>query len=179
MKETNCLTFPSEKPPVTSSNCYETIKNASILIKRFIFLYFGTNVDWTNAFVTTCSVLNSCYHGSEETSQNCQKSLFCVDFFHQNGFESAATSQWIKIESKAFCVSYTLPYDRPGVISSLSQVQNFFVMRGNATPIQTPKTHPASGNPLMNFFDRGSAEKLITFLASFPKRKTVFGTLKG
>jgi hypothetical protein len=28
-----------EKPPVTSSNCYETIKNASILIK------LGTNVD--------------------------------------------------------------------------------------------------------------------------------------
>jgi hypothetical protein len=41
-----------EKPPVTSSNCYETMKNASILIK------LGTTVDWTIAFVTTCSVLN-------------------------------------------------------------------------------------------------------------------------
>jgi hypothetical protein len=40
----------TENPPVTSSNCYETMKNASILIK------LGTNVDWTFAFVTTCSV---------------------------------------------------------------------------------------------------------------------------
>jgi hypothetical protein len=35
-----------EKPPVTSSNCYETMKNASILMK------LGTNVDWTIASVT-------------------------------------------------------------------------------------------------------------------------------
>jgi hypothetical protein len=42
----------SEKPPVTSSNCYEAMKNASILIK------LGTNVDWTIAFVKTCSDLN-------------------------------------------------------------------------------------------------------------------------
>jgi hypothetical protein len=42
----------TEKPPLTSSNCYETMKNASILIKR------GTNVNWTIAFVKTCSVLN-------------------------------------------------------------------------------------------------------------------------
>jgi hypothetical protein len=41
-----------EKPPVTNSNCYETMKNASILIKLFI------NADWTIAFVTRCSVLN-------------------------------------------------------------------------------------------------------------------------
>jgi hypothetical protein len=37
-----------EKSPVTSSNCYKTIKSASVLIK------LGTNVDWTIAFVTTC-----------------------------------------------------------------------------------------------------------------------------
>jgi hypothetical protein len=41
-----------QKPPVTSSNCYETLKNASILIK------FGTHVNCTIAIVTTCSVLN-------------------------------------------------------------------------------------------------------------------------
>jgi hypothetical protein len=37
-----------EKPHVTSSNCYETMKNASILMK------LGTYVDWTIAFVTAC-----------------------------------------------------------------------------------------------------------------------------
>jgi hypothetical protein len=41
-----------EKSPVASSNCYKTIKNASILIK------LGKNVDWTVAFEQTCSVLN-------------------------------------------------------------------------------------------------------------------------
>jgi hypothetical protein len=41
-----------EKSPVTSSNCYKTKITASILIK------LGTNVNWTIAFVTTCSVLN-------------------------------------------------------------------------------------------------------------------------
>jgi hypothetical protein len=40
-----------EKPPVKSSNCYETIKKASILFK------LGTNVNWTIAFVTAYSIL--------------------------------------------------------------------------------------------------------------------------
>jgi hypothetical protein len=34
-----------EMPPVTSSNCFETMKYASILMKR------GTNVNWTIASV--------------------------------------------------------------------------------------------------------------------------------
>jgi hypothetical protein len=38
----------------------------------------------------------------EGTSQNWQKSLFCLDFYHQNLIQSAATSKWIEIESKAF-----------------------------------------------------------------------------
>jgi hypothetical protein len=41
-----------EKPPVTSSNCYETMKNASVLMK------LGTNVDWTIAYVIACPILN-------------------------------------------------------------------------------------------------------------------------
>jgi hypothetical protein len=44
----------------------------------------------------------SCYHDNEGSSQNCQKSLFCVDFFHQNWFQNATTSQWIEKESNAF-----------------------------------------------------------------------------
>jgi hypothetical protein len=39
-----------EKPD-KCSNCYETIKNALILIK------LGTNVDWTITFVPACSIL--------------------------------------------------------------------------------------------------------------------------
>jgi hypothetical protein len=42
-----------EKPPVTSSSCYETIKKASIL-----FFKLGPNVDLTIAFVTAYSIVN-------------------------------------------------------------------------------------------------------------------------
>jgi hypothetical protein len=62
-----------EKSPFTSSNCYKTMKTASILIK------LGKKVDWTIAFVK-----------------------YVKSFFDQNCFQSAATSQWIEIESKAF-----------------------------------------------------------------------------
>jgi hypothetical protein len=41
-----------EKPSVTSSNCYETMKNDSILMR------LGTNVNWTIASVTACSIVN-------------------------------------------------------------------------------------------------------------------------
>jgi hypothetical protein len=41
-----------EKHPVTSSNCYETMKNASILMK------LATNVDWKIISLTACSILN-------------------------------------------------------------------------------------------------------------------------
>jgi hypothetical protein len=56
-----------EKPPVTSSNCYETLKNALILMK------LGTNVDWNITFVTACSILNFLLLWQRGTSQICQK----------------------------------------------------------------------------------------------------------
>jgi hypothetical protein len=71
-----------EKSPVTSSNCYKTINTASILIK------LGTNVEWTIAFVTTFSGFNFLLPLQQGTSEtNCQKSLFCGVFFHQNRFQ--------------------------------------------------------------------------------------------
>jgi hypothetical protein len=39
-----------EKSPVTSSNCYKTMKTASILIK------LGTRIDWTIAFVSLFTI---------------------------------------------------------------------------------------------------------------------------
>jgi hypothetical protein len=73
------ITVSIEKSPVTSSNCYKTIKTASVLIK------LGTNDDWIIAFVKTCSNLISCFNGSKGTSQ-----------------KSAANSQWIEIESNPY-----------------------------------------------------------------------------
>jgi hypothetical protein len=46
--------------------------------------------------------LNFLYHGNEGTSKNCQNYYFALIFFHQNLFQSAATSQGIEIESNAF-----------------------------------------------------------------------------
>jgi hypothetical protein len=54
----------------------------------------------------------------------------------------------------------------------------FLAMKGTAAPLQTPKqkgAHPPSGNPLMYLLNGGGAEKVITFLTTFLKRKTVFG----
>jgi hypothetical protein len=70
-----------EKPPVTSSNCYETMKNASILMK------LGTNVDWTIALATTCSIVNFQLPWQQGTSQNCEKSLFCIVFSIKTDFK--------------------------------------------------------------------------------------------
>jgi hypothetical protein len=86
----------TEKPPLTSSNCYDTMKNALILIK------LGTNVDWTIAFVTTCLVLNFLLLWQRGDISKLPKITFCLAFFHRNLFQSAATSQGIEIESKAF-----------------------------------------------------------------------------
>jgi hypothetical protein len=63
-----------------------------------------------------------------------------------------------------FSVGYTLPYDRSGVIFSLSQVQNFLGDEGAAAPFKPPKqreAHPPSGNPLMYLLD--GAEKVLTY----------------
>jgi hypothetical protein len=87
-----------EKPPVTSSNWYETMKNASILVK------LGTNVNWTIASVTACSILNFLLPWQRGTSQNCLKSLFCIAFFPS------------KLISK--CCNFSMDWDR--VICSIS-----------------------------------------------------------
>jgi hypothetical protein len=70
-----------EKPPVTSSNCYESMKNASILKK------LGTNVDWTIASVTACSIVHFLLSCNGGTSQNCHNSLFCIVFFIKSDFK--------------------------------------------------------------------------------------------
>jgi hypothetical protein len=86
------MTVFIEKSPVTSSDCYKTIKTASILIK------LGTNIDLTIAFVTLCSVFNFLLPWQRWDISKLQKLLFCVNFFHF----SVATYQWIETESNPF-----------------------------------------------------------------------------
>jgi hypothetical protein len=42
-------------------------------------------------------------------------------------------------------------------------------------PPKQKGAHPPSGNPLMYHFNGGGAEKVVTFLTTFLKRKTVLG----
>jgi hypothetical protein len=65
------------EPPVTSSNCYETIKNASILIK------LGTNVNWNIAFVKAFS----CYHGNGGLLKIAKNHYFALIFFIKTDFK--------------------------------------------------------------------------------------------
>jgi hypothetical protein len=55
----------------------------------------------------------------------------------------------------------------------------FLAMRGATAPFKSLKqkgVHPPSGNPLMNLLDKGwRRKKIIIFLSTFRKRKTLFG----
>jgi hypothetical protein len=150
------MTVFIEKPLVTSSNCYETMKNASILIK------LGTKVDWTFAFVTTCSVLNLLLPWQRGDSSKLPKITILRWFFPSKLILKCCnfSMDWDRVKGFFFSVGYTLPYNRPGVIFSLSQVQNFLGNEGTTDPLKTPQTaHPPSGNSLVYFLDGGRRRK--------------------
>jgi hypothetical protein len=74
-------------------------------------------------------------------------------------------------------VGYTLPYNRSGVIFSLSLVQSFLGDEGDYRPLQTPppKEGGTSGNHLMYLLVGGLAEKVVTFLLNISQTKKVLG----
>jgi hypothetical protein len=130
-----------EKPPVTSSNSYETRKNASILIK------LGTNDDWTIAFVTTCSVLNFLLPWQQENiSKLPQNHYFASSFSIKIYFKVLQLLKGLRWSQRIFSVGYTVPYERPGA------------MRGTSASFKPPKqkgAHPSSGDTLMYLLDGG------------------------
>jgi hypothetical protein len=68
-----------EKPPETSSNFYETMKNASILMK------LGTNVNYTTASVTACSIVTFLLPWQRGNVEKLPKiTILHWFFFHQN-----------------------------------------------------------------------------------------------
>jgi hypothetical protein len=148
----------TEKPSVTSSNCYyETLKNALILIK------LGTNVDLTIDFVTTCSVLNFLLPWQQEDISKLPKTTilrwyfssklipkccnFSMDCDLAKGF-SALVSHYITIDLGSFIVSH--------------KSKIFLAMMGTTAPFKPPKqkgAHPSFGNHLMYHFHTGAAPK--------------------
>jgi hypothetical protein len=62
----------------------------------------------------------------------------------------------------------TLPYDRPKTIFSPSHTALF-------KPPKQKGAYPPSGNPLINLFDRGGVEKVITFYQHISNVKQCLG----
>jgi hypothetical protein len=162
-----------KKYSVSSSNCYKTIKTASIPI------ILGTNVGWTIYLVTTCSVLNFMLPWQRGTSQNCHKSLFHVDCFPSKLILNCCNflMDWDKV--KGF--GNTLRYGRSGVIFSLIQVQTFLGDVGGLPPLQSPQTEGGT-SPLWQLLGisplvRGRADILVTFLNNIFQTKTSVGDL--
>jgi hypothetical protein len=93
-----------------------------------------------------------------------KKHYFALIFSIKIDFKVLPLLNGLIKSQRLFSIGYTLPYDRPGAIFSLSQVQNFLGDEADSTPLQTPKqkgAHPPSGNPLMYLLDGGRAEKVV------------------
>jgi hypothetical protein len=163
------MTVFIEKPPVTSSKCYKTLKNALILMK------LGRYVNLIIISVTTNSIIIFCNHGNGGTSQNCEISLFCIVFFPSKLLSKCCnfSMQWDRVKGFSALVKCNLKIDlRPFLVCHMSKI--FLAMRGTTAPFKLPKqegAHPPSGNPLMYHFHGGARRKNGQFLIAFLKRK--------
>jgi hypothetical protein len=70
-----------------------------------------------------------------------------------------------------------LPYDRSGVIFSLSQVQTYLGDKSDCRPFNPPKQKGEHTPSVMCILDRGRAEKVVTFLNNIFQIKTNVGGL--
>jgi hypothetical protein len=84
---------------------------------------------------------------------------------------------WDRVKDWLFSVSYTLPYDRPGVILVSYKFKFFLATRGTtAKPPKQKESHHPTGNPLMYRFDRGRRRKSDHFFRNISQTKnTVWG----
>jgi hypothetical protein len=140
-----------EKPPVTSSNCYETIKNASILKFPVTMAYAGR---------LKITILHY-FFPSKLISKCCN---FPMHWERVKDF-SALVTRYLKIDLRPFLACH------------MSKI--FLAMRGTAAPLQTPKqkgAHSPSANPLMYHCDGGLSRKSDHFfLQHFSNEKQCFG----
>jgi hypothetical protein len=153
-----------EKSPVTSSNCYKTIKTASILKK------LGTNVDWIIAFATTCSGLNFLLPWQWMDISKLQKITILRWFFPSKLFSMCCnfSMDW---ESNAFqrWLHITLWL----IWGHFLQFQNF--LGDEPPPFKPPKqkgAHLPSGNPLMYLLVGGPQRKSDHFFINISQTKT-------
>jgi hypothetical protein len=83
---------------------------------------------------------------------------FVLIFFHQNWFQSAATSQSIQLSQRLFSVGYTLPYDRSG--SFLASHKSKIFLATTSLPLFNPPSPKQKGaHPPWFTFMMGVAPK--------------------
>jgi hypothetical protein len=171
-----------EKPTVTSSNCYETMKNASILIKlnASILIKLGTNVDWTIAFVTTlfvcfgfyvtstqyrsyrdvpCSVLNFLLPWQRGDISK-MPIITILPWFFPSKFISKCynfSRDWDSVKGFSALVTRYRRIDLGSFLAS-QKSKIFLAMRGTSPP-----SNPISGNHLMYVLDGGRHRKSAHF----------------
>jgi hypothetical protein len=118
------------------ASCYnETMKNASILIK------LGTNVDWTIAFVTTCSVLNFLLPWQWGDISKLPKITILPQFFPSKIISKCCnfSRDWDRVKGFSALVTRYLMIDLGSFLAS-HKSKIFLAMRRTTAPLQTPQT---------------------------------------
>jgi hypothetical protein len=131
---------------VTSSNFFKIIKTATILIK------LGTNVDWTSAVVTTCSVLNFLIPRQRVDISKLPKNHY-FELVFSIKIDFNISLDWDRIKGFSALVTCCIMIELGSFLASYKS-RKFLAMRGGCRPFQTPKqkgAHPPSGNPLISF----------------------------
>ena len=151
----------SEKPPLTSSDCYKTMKNASIVIK------LGINVDWAIVFQTACSMINFLLPWQRGGVSKLPKTVILHWIFFSKWISNCYTFLIDLLRVKGFSVlvkCYLRIILRP---FPASQMSNFFLSdEGGFAPLQTPwqrGAHPPFGTPLTYLFHGGRRRKRTQF----------------
>jgi hypothetical protein len=159
-----------QKLPVISSNCYETLKNASILIK------FGTHVDWTIAIVTTCSVLNFLLPWQRGDISNLPNINIFRWFFPLKLILKCCnfSMDWDRVKGFSELVTHYLMVDLGSFLASHST--KFSWRWGRLPPPSTPPTYrkghiPHLVTPWCTFRIGGGSEKVVTFFSNIFKTK--------
>jgi hypothetical protein len=166
------MAFFIEKSPLTSLNCHETMKNASILIKTWhkcwLDHYLCNNMlslkfPLTMATRRHLKIAKNRYFAlifpSKLISKCCN---FSMDWDRVKGF-SALVTHYLTINLGSFLASH--------------KSKIFLTMRGSTSPFKPPKQKghiPLLATPWCTFLIGAAPKKWSHFLATFPKWKTVF-----
>jgi hypothetical protein len=138
----------------------------------------GTNVDQTIVSVTACSVVNFLLPWQRGTSQNWQKSLFCIVFFPSILIPKCCNFSMNRDRAKGFSACVT-SYPKIDLKPFLACHMSKFSWRwGGLPPSSTPPNrgaHPPSWQPPDVTFGWGRRRKNGHIFNNISQRKAVFG----